>query len=166
MQGRGASLRSLLVEVALGEVEPLPARELHAEGARNICIGDMKASAPLGVELIWLVRRAASSRSRRSSRYPRPFGASFLISTWFFSQAPFWSERMGSQQNGRISPGRSPSRAAIPSSSENSGPLSVRTVPKTLLAASSPPGASTTSPRAALVSPQVLDASGRASWKR
>lgn len=118
MQGRGASLRSLLVEVALGEVEPLPARELHAEGARNTCIGDMKASAPLGAELIWLVRRAASSRSRRSSRYPRPFGTSFLIATWFFSQAPFWSERMGSQQNGRVSPGRSPSSPAIPSSSE------------------------------------------------
>lgn len=26
------------------------------KAARNICIGDMKASAPLGVELIWLVR--------------------------------------------------------------------------------------------------------------
>lgn len=35
MQGRGASLRSLLVEVALGEVEPLPARELHAEGVEE-----------------------------------------------------------------------------------------------------------------------------------
>ena len=35
MQGRGASLRSLLVEVALGEVEPLPAQELHAEGVEE-----------------------------------------------------------------------------------------------------------------------------------
>ena len=54
-------------------------------------------------------------------------GSSFLTSTWFFSQPLFWSARRGSQQDGHVSPGRSPSASAMPPPSANSLPLSVTT---------------------------------------
>ena len=52
---------------------------------------------------------AQSSGASLSKLMPRSFERSLRVSTWFFSHAPFWSLRIGSQQNRRVLPARSQS---------------------------------------------------------
>lgn len=73
------------------------ARASSPNAARSISEGVRQASLPRGSESTCDMTSAASARDGRSRRRPRPLGSSFLISTWFFSQPPFWSARRGSQ---------------------------------------------------------------------
>ena len=74
--------------------------------------GVVKPSAPRGSEFTCDIASARSAGESRSNLRPAPLGSSFLISTWLRSQAPFWSLRLGSQQDSLVSPGPSPSGSA------------------------------------------------------
>ena len=98
--------------------------EHRPEGARGR--REAERAAGLGVH----VRHGQRQVRRGEPVEPEagsPLGSSFLISTWFRSQAPFWSLRLGSQRNSLVSPGPSPSSAAMAPSSENSAPTRART---------------------------------------
>ena len=76
--------------VALTEASSPRAIRSTRAGVRN-------PSAPLGSEFTCDMSSAQSAAVSRSNLTPAPLGSSFLISTWFFSHAPFCWLCRGSQ---------------------------------------------------------------------
>lgn len=85
-----------------GASSSTPNASMRAEASspraiRSTRAGVRNPSAPLGSEFTCDMSSAQSAAVSRSNLTPAPLGSSFLISTWFFSHAPFCWLCRGSQ---------------------------------------------------------------------